>query len=256
MAIINCPNKNLPEFQALIAAFGEGRATAAWRNNNEVIPTVEQAAGLLGIASPNAVNTTLKIVEALGTDKVQKLYDKFYKSNPDKFYSELVPLAGKQQVEILKDYNNRQQSNSLTDMLAGIMAEMSYTVEVNTARGGNKDLTVIQVEYKGEPRWSVVDSYTTMPLKSFKNEEDANDYILKELGSPTSHYSNLTVPGGTNYTENEIATPGITPSIKGHAQFSTDNGIGWGRWDEQVSYNTIDEVVNNLKQSGRLKIIC
>jgi hypothetical protein len=37
--------------------------------------------------------------------------------------------------------------------------------------------------------------------------------------SPTQHYSNLTVPGGTNYTENEIATPAITPNIKGHAQF-------------------------------------
>src|SRR5690606_24628804 len=43
----------------------------------------------------------------------------------------------------------------------------------------------------------------------------------------------LTVPGGTNYTENEISTPLITPSIEGHAQFSTDNGIGWFRSDEQ-----------------------
>ena len=49
------------------------------------------------------------------------------------------------------------------------------------------------------------------------------------IGLPTQHYSNLTVPGGTNYTENEIVTPDITPNIKGHAQFSTDKGIGWFR---------------------------
>jgi hypothetical protein len=48
----------------------------------------------------------------------------------------------------------------------------------------------------------------------------------------TQYYSNLTVPGGINYTENEISTPNIVPAIKGHAQFSTKNGIGWFRSDE------------------------
>src|SRR5690606_13642252 len=56
----------------------------------------------------------------------------------------------------------------------------------------------------------------------------------KEKEVPTKYYSNLTVPGGTNYTENEIATPAITPSIKGHAQFSTDQGIGWFRSDDKT----------------------
>jgi len=58
---------------------------------------------------------------------------------------------------------------------------------------------------------------------------------------PTQYYSRLTVPGGANYTENEISTPLITPSIKGHAQFSTDNGIGWFRSDEQVVVGTYKE---------------
>ena len=52
------------------------------------------------------------------------------------------------------------------------------------------------------------------------------------------YYSNLTVPGGTNYTENEILTPGIVPSIKGHGRFSTGNGIGWFRSDDQVYRTT------------------
>ena len=61
---------------------------------------------------------------------------------------------------------------------------------------------------------------------------------FKNTEKPTQHYSNLTVPGGTNYTENEISTPDITPNIKGHAQFSTDNGIGWFRSDDKIKEGT------------------
>ena len=207
---MGCPNKSLQSYKDLIAAYGEGRALAAWVKNNEQIPTIEGAATLLGIQSPTAVNSSLKIVEALGTDKVQKLYDKFYKNNPEKFYSELVPLAGKEQVQILRDYNSKNTATSLQDMLTGIMSEMSYTVGVNTST-------------------KLKDYYEV-----FKSDEKEQNAVDPERRKPTEYYSNLTVPGGTNYTENEIATPGITPSIKGHAQFSTDQGIGWFRSDDFV----------------------
>jgi hypothetical protein len=227
----SCPNYNAPEFVEIEALFGRTRSTLAFHKNNEVIPSPELAAVLLGMTSPAAVNTTLKIVEALGTDKVQKLYDKFYKNNPEKFYSELTPLAGKQQVEILKDYNNKNFPTSLQDMLTGIMAEMSYIVEVNTAK--EKPIELFQEEGK----WIVGDSFE--PLAAFDTKEEAVKYREDFAQKNTAHYSNLTVPGGTAYTENEISTPGITPSIKGHAQFSTDNGIGWFRSDEQNGTNDI-----------------
>lgn len=57
--MINCPNKNLPEFQALVAVYGEGRATAAWRNNNEIIPTVEQAASILGLMTVPEIRSAI-----------------------------------------------------------------------------------------------------------------------------------------------------------------------------------------------------
>lgn len=77
-----------------------------------------------------------------------------------------------------------------------------------------------------------------------------------EINSPfnTDYYSKLTVPGGINYTESEIKTPDITPSIKGHAQFSTDRGIGWVRWDEQTGTDKIRrllELQSDLFQKGR-----
>src|SRR5690606_38064536 len=72
----------------------------------------------------------------------------------------------------------------------------------------------------------------TSLLANYSYTIEINTAKKKEV--PTKYYSNLTVPGGTNYTENEIATPAITPSIKGHAQFSTDKGIGWFRSDDKT----------------------
>jgi hypothetical protein len=63
---------------------------------------------------------------------------------------------------------------------------------------------------------------------------EVNTMRSLETGEPMQSYSNLTVPGGTNYTVNEIATPAIVPIHRGHAAFATDNGIGWFRSDEQV----------------------
>ncbi len=222
-----CPNKNNSDYKELIQEFGEGNALAAWVLNGEKTPTIEQAAKLLN--SP-VVSSQLKIVKALLDPKATILFNKFYKSDPDKFYKELLNIgATKDQIELIKDI----KASSINDLLTSLLANYSYTVEINTAKENDHNLIV----QRGN--------------QSFPAFMDDTDHYIN-----TSHYSNLTVPGGSNYSENEIATPGITPSIKGHAQFSTDKGIGWGRWDEPISYNTIDEVVNHLKQSGRLKIIC
>lgn len=74
----------------------------------------------------------------------------------------------------------------------------------------------------------------------------------------TQYYSNLTVPGGTNYTENEISTPAITPVIKGHAAFSTEHGAGWFRADDKQQYSEkdIDSLIENMINSGVLKKNC
>ena len=101
-------------------------------------------------------------------------------------------------------------------------------------------------EYDDKVKDLVVDEWNNVHGVKFwiLREDIANKYInifrqdlIKEIEqqkiAPTDFYKELTIDGGTNYTENEISTPLITPSIKGHAQFSTDNGIGWFRSDEQ-----------------------
>jgi len=117
------------------------------------------------------------------------------------------------------------ESDITTDDIAlELLKNNSFAVEVNTA----KDETVLaDMRYEG----------------SLPN---------------TKHYANLTVPGGTNYTENEIKTPEITPFIKGHAQFSTDNGIGWFRSDDKINYNSqqVDFLISELEKLGQLVIKC
>lgn len=202
----------------------------------------------------NVVNSTLKVIKALLTDKVHNLYDKFYKNNPNKFYSELVSLAGKQQVELLKDYNNKNNPTSLPDMLTGIMAEMSYTVEVNTARGksSNSEQRFIHEMEGGADEDMVERRMLGLP---YNYEFNAERYS----NTPTQYYSNMIAPGytpgkgGWEYKEKEIATPDITPSIKGHAQFATDNGIGWVRVLENKNKGiyAVQELQSDLFQKGR-----
>lgn len=71
----------------------------------------------------------------------------------------------------------------------------------------------------------------------------AKEYIKKR---DTQYYKDLTVPGGTNYKEMEIATPGIIAPRRGHADFATDKGIGWYRVDDTINDNVTSDVgLNN-----------
>ena len=140
-----------------------------------------------------------------------------------------------QQVDFVFEYmkSNNIQEISTSDLAAAIAATYSYTVEINTAKEkltGRVAAEEGMYVKKENGKYYLIDTaYNT------KNEITKNEYedFNNDKQIPSKYYSNLTVPGGTNYTEQEIATPAITPSIKGHAQFSTDNGIGWFRSDDR-----------------------
>jgi len=216
------------------------------------------------------LNYKLKVTELLMSPKGDEIFRKGDKNNwsIDKILQELqVP---KQQQELIKSFNTRNREEILTNLLANY----SYTVEINTAKevrtlsqneaiqrqGNDKIEEGDIVEYNGneysiyevEQNFSNEDmmynfTYTLSPIDNvFDPETNPNgiDIVFNitsekfkvkrtKNNDNSSYYSNLTVPGGTNYTENEIATPDITPSIKGHAQFATENGIGWFRSDDK-----------------------
>lgn len=166
------------------------------------------------------VNFDLKVVNKIesniskinGWFKQMKDTDQFWK----KVQSDLA--IPKEQVELLR----QSEGDTIEQKLVDFVSKYSYTVKINITKGGS--LTKQIDEDENVPEW----------VREFAEEDGIPTYGGT---NNSSYYSNLTVPGGTNYTENEISTPGITPSIKGHAQFSTDNGIGWFRSDDKDSIN-------------------
>ena len=148
---------------------------------------------------------------------------------------------------------------SLNEVIVELTTQMSYTVEINTAKEISKysktNTTEGQFFYDGatyeDRMW---DGYfkNNIEISQQEFQKVSKEYHSKRdtETQPTQYYSNLTVPGGTNYTENEISTPLITPSIKGHAQFSTDNGIGWFRSDDKHAFTGFLE---DLIASGTIK---
>ena len=250
-----CPNINLPQWKELVASRGESMAYFLWDTYNGEVPQSESRQAIL--------RASIKSIDILSSQKAKQVFAKGENNNwtLDKTLTELqVP---KDQKEIILDKGITDREEIITSLLA----ENSFIVEVNTAKisysGSNEDIVDNQkpFTYKGNEYLAEIKLgydggiYVNRYLKNDKeitSEEfdkiydeykKSEEYIDTNNYQPTDYYSNLTVPGGTNYTENEITTPDITPNIKGHAQFSTDNGIGWFRSDEQTKEGTgrIDE---------------
>ena len=216
---MNCPNKNSPEWIELVSNLGEARSLSAFHLNNEKVPSLEKALELL--QTPE-VKFSLKSVEIANSIPAKREWIKLQnnKISLDQFL--LNAQFPKEQKDLVRQVYIEDNPKTLDDLIVGINSRMSYTVEINIA----KDQAVL------------------------------SDMRYEGLLPNTQHYFNMTVPGGANYAENEISTPGIVPSIKGHAQFSTDFFIVWHRSDDQINHQSVDSVIDILKQSGRLKVIC
>jgi hypothetical protein len=258
---MNCININDKNFKQLLeetklpSLMLEMRI-AKWQEANgvEKFPTASE------IINSNEVNMSLKAVEILSSDKAVEVFNKGKKNNWDlnKILTELqIP---KEQKQLILDSDN----TTIEDIITDLLANYSYTVEVNTAiesvRAGTKEIEYDSSErfyseitgkeyyYSEELGWlSEGQEVENLPEDATPLKEKRIDDNYESL--PTQIYSQRTVPGGIHYTENEIATPAITPSIKGHAQFATDKGIGWFRSDDK----TVDELKGNwIKNESEL----
>lgn len=176
-----------------------GKKTIDLTNDESFLPKV----------NPDMVRYKLKIVQALeniprGTFSEAKLQG---------WLNDLTKQGvSKQQLDIFRDY--AKDGMTKDEIITSIAADLSFVVESSITTGGREE---------NDNGFDMMAD--TMPddiVSQYRNDK------------PTSYYSNLTVAGGTNYTENEIKTPNIIPSIKGHASFATDFGVGWHRADEQV----------------------
>jgi len=233
----NCVNFNSPDVVKLAGELNVSPVVAAakigvWQSKNNIedrFPTVDE------LQQSNEVNYTLKAVDILMSDKGKEIFNKGKKANWDlnKILTELqVP---KEQKQLILDLGITDREQIALELASNY----SHTVEINTAKYA-PIRTKVPVRDLTENEENALE---------FLDEEDLGiEYNIVETGldKNTNYYSNLTVPGGTNYTENEIATPLITPSIKGHAQFATDKGIGWFRSDDKIDNKTTDLDLKNI----------
>ena len=183
----------------------------------------------------NEVNYALKATDILLSDKAKQVFSKGEKNkwSLDKILTELA--IPKEQKALLLDLGitDREQ------LALELASKYGYSVEVKTqteeVRPGNGAYDTF--ELNGDS-FSKIDTYRKNGEKISKDEYWAAIDEYKKIepieDRPTRFYSDLTSPGGTNYTENELSTPLITPSIKGHAKFATDKGIGWFRSDDKA----------------------
>ena len=233
---MSCPNTNLPEWKLLVASRGEDVAYALWDLYEGNVPESESRSEI--------VKSGLKATNILQSPKADQFFNAVAKNKitGDFFWRKMQADLGipANQIEILKSFDTQDRG----ELISSLLANYSYAVEINTtinkeAAFGEGINSQSGFTYNGDNY-----SKSNQFLMFFKNDDEISEEEYKNAlnkinkkTTPSQYYSNLTVPGGTNYTENEIATPAITPSIKGHAQFATDQGIGWFRSDDKVSEN-------------------
>lgn len=198
------------------------------------------------------IEYTLKIID--GLNKIQR--NKFDKSKLQGWLNDLRKQGvSAQQLKIFQEY--AKDGMTKEEIIASINANLSFVVESNIAKGEsvvkndfNPEETPNQtfelngnIYFAKRLSWTEIEFTKNNKVISEQEYSNAFSQVNQNNAVPTSYYSNLTVPGGTNYTENEIRTPQIIPSIKGHAQFSTDEGIGWFRSDEvsgEIDESTVE----------------
>lgn len=228
---MKCINKNLEPIKELLNDFKEPVLSKILDSfPDDYIPTKEEALKKYSELLGSSVDYKLKVINALQSDKVRQP-NKNFQGFLNDLQKQGVP---KDQIELLNQVY--QEGNSKEDLAIKLASNYSFSVEINTAKNQSIDLR---------------NSDFARNTGLFDEEELAPS---DEPGN-TQYYSNLTVPGGTNgsYREMEISTPLITPSIRGHAEFATENGIGWFRSDDRQSNSTINSQNNDEKKEKKIK---
>jgi hypothetical protein len=247
-------NIKLPIAAAKIALWQEVNGLDKWPSANDILNSAE-------------INYALKAVDILMSDKAEEIWAKAKRHNwpLSRTLTELqIPREQKELILASGKVNPKE-------IVIDLLSNYSYTIEINTAKENKAknvnsgyfldDDTTFQdpftEEYTGNSDEYYIRDYNGNIIEVFNNKKEAEKRIeqLNEspTNEPTQYYSDLTVPGGTNYTENEIATPAIVPSIKGHAQFSTNNGIGWFRSDDRVIKSMLDVRSTKTEKSIGIK---
>lgn len=264
-----CPNINSPQWKALVAKIGFNEAFREFLKHGEVIPPAENYS-----ATFKGTDATTKVLKALTGDKVQGLFKRFFTTDPNKFYNELMQNGGvpKQQIDMLKAINEDNPPASLSEMAANVLAETAYTVQIEESRSANYNsddsyyFNLDGVNYSMDNRSYMQDGdleeetiYKADGKEISEEEYDAARKEHNSIGVPTQGYASLSVPGGTNYRENAIRIPGVPFATSDRdyggyhdGDFNQRRGdmIGWFRSDEKIVVSKSDYYTRYKQETG------
>lgn len=217
------------------------------------------------------VDFNLKATQILSSQKANQVFEKGKKAGwtLDKILTELqIPKEQKQLILDLEDNDFSFGGLDLREsIITSLLANYSYTVEINTAKDNIKDVWVDEYSNKKIGDYITIDNQQWKILGTrFEDDswgksglEQREAFIVDNEGEPTQHYSNLTVPGGTNgsYREQNFETP-LIKVPKSHAQFNTENTIGFSRNDDRQIYTEkdVNSLLEVMQKSGILEIKC
>lgn len=155
------------------------------------------------IGSRDNLEYQLKVVNIVSKN-IEKINDWYKKiGNTGVFWNKLQQdlQIPKEQVELLKE----SEGTNIEEKLASFVANYSFAIEINITKQNTGNLSDRIGDF-------VNDSGTWINVKEYRDATEEEAEILnkkiREQNVNTKEYANMTVPGGTNYTENEIATPG------------------------------------------------
>ena len=238
------------------------------------------------------INYQLKAIEILNSDKAKQVFDKGRKNNwtLNKVLDEIGGFGNRTGYKNL--FTEEQLSSNVKNLdreqlSLDIASDYSYTVEINTAKTNyeqTKSSNPFEAQYNFLPiseeefkekiniakengveinREDRIISFTldNIDYQYVDGEFEAWDKNKEKIkkGENTQYYSNLTVPGGTNgsYREQNFETP-LIKVPKSHAQFNTENTIGFSRNDDRQVYveKDINSLLEIMQKSGILEVKC
>lgn len=230
----------------------------------------------------NQIQYRLKAVDVLMSDKAKQMFAKGKKNkwSLDKILTEIQIPKQQKDIILTSDFGEFY-TNDLSlreNIIMSLLAENSFVVEINTAKKQpDKDDTtdgfVLNNKYyrrgygsDGQQIFEVSDITDSENFQMWEPDTftepqtiTKEEYLKarEQTSENTEYYSNLTVPGGTNYTEQNFETP-LIKVPKSHAQFNTENTIGFSRSDDKIIYDNsdIESLLQTMENSGILKIKC
>lgn len=234
-----------------------------------------------------SVNYTLKVVDLLQSFKAIQMFAKGNKVKwtLDKVLNEIGGFGNYKQLFNTEDLSKPVNELDREQLAIDIASKFSYTVDINIAgkdyykdlSAKNRNITDINAIPK---RFSTIDSneietrYTknintgTWSTSKF-DVSDPDDVVLvegtrfisnedvilafKEVEDKKLQSSKYASDPNWEYREIRITTPLITPTIKGHADFATENDIGWTRvwFHKKTGELEVQEIQSDLFQKGR-----